>query len=298
MMSTVQMRKQIIWVTVFVVVVFAFLLYFPGKNDWTYLEIISSASTNLIGKPNPTDIIQDFIGFRSLIEQSDPYPILGPAFYKIGIDWPVDHVSTHPPTAFLFTAPVAFLYWPIASALWSYMMIGCIILSLYLFDLPWRESVVIGLWLLFWPPAILSLGQLTAIWLLGSVIAYRFREDKPLFAGCGIGLAALTKFAPAVMLAYFIIKRRWQAVVGFSIVFLIGFAVVHFIHPGAFPRYLEVNQSNLLNTAMRIDNGSLPVALWKFYGNLGLLIGVFVRFRLYISSGLAMTCSSYSPIYL
>jgi len=101
--------------------VFVFILFLPKpivNNRVTYLNSIEIASQSLKFQAYDGDIAQDMIGFRALVSRQDPYPVLGTVFQKeIGLNWNLLIESTHPPTAFLFAAPVALFPWKIASGL-------------------------------------------------------------------------------------------------------------------------------------------------------------------------------------
>jgi len=84
----------------------------------------------LKGQAPYSDVATDFYGFNALLTNKDPYAILGPALKTIGVHWKAPFASTHPPTAFLVVAPVAWLPWPISSMAWAWLMLICLCLSL------------------------------------------------------------------------------------------------------------------------------------------------------------------------
>ncbi|MCE5208595.1 MAG: DUF2029 domain-containing protein [Chloroflexi bacterium] len=222
----------------------------------------------LTGQNPRSDIGQDFYGFRAMIYHWDTYPALSEAYDKIGVEWDLAHASTHPPTAYLLTAPAAMFPWPIASALWGWLMLIIIIAGLRLYGLPWWVCV----FALFWPPVMFSLRQLTALWMFGVVMAYRY-QDKPFTAGIWIAFASLTKFFPAVMLVPLIIRRKWSALGGFVLVWLIALLLVVAICPDAIPRYIEVNLINSPNMIARTDNTAFLPSLMRFIGWPGFAFG-------------------------
>jgi hypothetical protein len=256
-------------------IVFLIILSMPNPDgSWSYLDTLRSASATLRGSGYPSDIMQDFVGFRALVKQEDPYPVLGPAFEALGINWDVKHVSTHPPTVYILTAPVAFLPWKLASMLWAYLMIILIMLSLRFYDLPWKLSIGLTPIILLWPPAAFSLVQVTIIWLFGLAAGYRYKEKIPFLGGVGIGLAAITKILPGLVILPFILKTRWRIVIGFGSLIGISMIAVAILHPAAFIRFLEVNQTNSLEMFRRADNGSI-FAIPKFYfGTAGVIFSI------------------------
>lgn len=227
----------------------------------------------LTGHLSRGDIAQDFYGFRALTLGLDPYPALGPAFASMGIFWPITHASTHPPTAYLLTAPVAFLSWPIASAIWAWLMIIVVVVSLRLYGFGWRWIALIIPLFCFFPPFVYSLGQITPLWLLGTALAYHNKE-RPMAAGAWIAFASLTKFMPGLLLLPFLFRRKWSVLVGFISVWLFASVLIIAIHPGAISRYIEVNQGNLIEMIMRVDNGAFLPVWFKLFGWIGVVMGI------------------------
>jgi hypothetical protein len=253
-------------------VLFAALpLFFPDIEalSTSYLRNLRFSAGTFYGA-SATDIATDIVGMRGLASGGDAYPLLGPAMSELGLQWDLDFYSPRPPTAFLFTAPVAFLPWRIASALWTVMMIICWIFALKLLGLSWNLSVGIGGLLLLWPPAALSLGQLTAPMLLFLMLAYAWKEAKPGFAGAAIGVAAIAKYAPAIALVNFVsTPERWRVVAAFALACVIVLSLIFIMNPSAITRYFQVNQANSADIFQSVDNSS-PLAIgWRAVGWIG-----------------------------
>lgn len=250
----------------------AFPLFFPDIETLPtdYLRNLRLAAGTFYGA-SATDIATDIVGMRGLASGGESYPLLGPALNELGLHWDLDFYSPRPPTAFLFTAPVAFLPWRIASAVWALMMIIGWIFALRLLGLSWNLSVGIGGLLLLWPPAALSLGQLTAPMLLFMMAAYAWREAKPGFAGAAIGVAAMAKYTPAIALINFVKSpKRWRVVTAFVLIWILALGLVFILNADAIARYLEVSQSNALDIFQRIENAA-PLAIgWRSFGWLGI----------------------------
>lgn len=220
------------------------------------------------------DIAQDFVGFRAILNGTNAYDIQGVMFKTIGVTMNVPHASTHPPTAFLLTAPVAFISYPQALSLWSILMLVTIPASVLLFgfSLRWAlASVVIGL---FWPPAFTGLGQLTPLWLLGTALAYHFRDRVPILSGIGIGFASLTKYLPALLILIPIKQRKWKAIAGFCLVWLIVAAILLAINPAVIQQYMFANKTTSLEMIQRTDNGAFFATLYRAGGLIGVILGV------------------------
>jgi hypothetical protein len=248
-------------------VVSAFWLFFiftatvPDPNNPDQFDGLRIVAANLrrdIPKGAFADYLQDIIGARALLNGSDPYPILGPANEAVGHYWPVDHRSTHPPTAFLLALPFAWLPWPDVAAVWTTSML--LLLALCGVLLRWGlQGVSAMLVLLAWPAAALSLLQFTPVWAFGLTAAWRFQK-QPLASGMLIGLASLTKFLPALALTPFLLRRQWSALVGFLLAWAIALALLLFLSPGALHRYIEIMPETGGSTVSRLDNGALFVS--------------------------------------
>lgn len=260
------------------------LLSLPKYNhNWGYFGTLQFAGTTLKGQIPYSDIATDFYGFRALVLNQDPYAILGPALETMGIDWDVTHSSTHPPTAYLLTAPVAFLPWPLASALWAWLMLVGLIFSIRLFGYPWKSSFSIAIAAVFWPPTATSLGNITIIWLLGLMLAYKYRENNVFLAGIFIGISSYTKFFSALLIIPFIARRKWQAVIGFIFTWLAGLTIITILEPTTIYRYILVNRSNSIEIIMREDNASFLAFLFRYLKIPGLVAGIlFIAIIVYL----------------
>ena len=158
---------------------FAIFYHLPPPSLWILqIDILKISAATFRGDFLRVDIIGDIIGFRGLYYGTDPYPILGPAYGGLGVDWDIDFPTTHPPTAFLFAAPIAFLPMKLAVALWAYASLAGIFAAYRLLGLRWKRALGLAFLTLLWPPAAFSTGQLTVIWLLGFAFAYRL-ADRP-----------------------------------------------------------------------------------------------------------------------
>jgi hypothetical protein len=241
------------------------LLFLNGLHrSPAYLGL--DASYVLKGQAPFEDIAQDMVGFRALVEHSDPYPILGPAFRDIGINWNVDHASTHPPTCFLLVAPIAYLPWQWASTLWAWFMAGLLFLSFHFYGLRWRVALGLTFIALLWPPVATSLGQTTILWLCGLAWAYSFLHRNPFWSGAGIAIASFAKLLPLVLIAVCLCKRLWRGITGVALFWALALGFLLSIAPGSLLRYAEVNASNSLDIFLRNDNSSLLATGYRTAG--------------------------------
>lgn len=218
----------------------------------------------LAAYPLNQDIAQDYIGSRALIHHEEElYPILTTAFEKLGVEWLANHRSSHPPTAFLFVLPLTLFDYPTAEIIWVLVMFIGLVLSARTFNLSWKNCLIAGVLSLAWPPTIWSLGQFTPIWLYGLLLAFEYR-NHPFVGGISIAVASLPKFFAAPALLYFIIRRKWLALVGFTLVWLMAVIILFILRPDAVSTYLSLNVENSISQINRPDNGALLVTAWRF----------------------------------
>ncbi|HKC62864.1 MAG TPA: glycosyltransferase 87 family protein [Pyrinomonadaceae bacterium] len=268
--------------------VFFWILLLPKPGPaWVYYDTIKYGSATLKGQIPFSDFVQEVVGFRALYNRTDPYPVLGPELKKsLDIDWGVVHGSTHPPTSFLLAAPVAFFSWPVASAIWAWLMLCLMVLSFRFYGLTWRLSLGLMPLTLLWPPASASLGQTTIVWMFGLSVAYYFRERRLFWSGASIGLASLTKYFPGLVIIIFLLKRKWAAILGFVLVWVLALSLITLMNPATLPRYFEeqfvtkrvydanpdaVPMTTTSVTMRRTDNTAPLVVSYRYGGLTGLI---------------------------
>ncbi|HEX8847490.1 MAG TPA: glycosyltransferase family 87 protein [Pyrinomonadaceae bacterium] len=260
-------------------ILFFWLLTLPKFSGVVthYQDSLRYASSTLKGEMPFSDFASMIVGFRALYNRTEPYPVLGVAFKDLGIDWPVTHGSNYPPTCYLFAAPVAFFNWPVASALWAWLMLCLLVLSYRFYGLSWRMALGLMPFTLLWVPASASLGQATIIWVFGLALAYRFRGKELLWSGASIGLASISKYMPGLMMILFLLKRKWRAIAGFVAVWVLALTVVVLMNPAAIPRYFEENRTTSFFLMQRTDNTAPLIASFRHGGiiGVGLLLLLF-----------------------
>jgi hypothetical protein len=233
---------------------------------YTLVGIIILARRNFFA----VDIQQDYIGALALVHRGhDLYPILGSAFTKIGLNWNLNIRSTHPPTAFLFALPLILFNYKMAQVVWMAAMLGCLALTAHNFGLSWKKSILTGLISLLWPPTFWSLFQITPIWLLGVVLAFRYRHNA-FKSGILIGFASLPKYLAFPTILYHLKRRKWMAFIGFCVTWLIALGLLLLLRPNAVIEYFKYNISNSFNQILKPDNGALLVVAWRFGGWIGI----------------------------
>jgi hypothetical protein len=217
------------------------------------------------------DFAQDYLGARALLTRTaELYPLLGPAVAQLGLSWNVAIHSTHPPTAFLLAMPFALLNYRLSLIFWMIAMFACIILSARGLGLTWKKSHLAGALSIAWPPTIWSLYQYTPIWLLGLVLAYRFR-GRPMLSGIWIAVASLPKFLAAPALIYHFKKRKWMAIIGFGSVWLGALALLLLLRPDSITAYITSNINNSIDVINLLYNGALVIVAWRIGKWVGLI---------------------------
>jgi hypothetical protein len=256
------------------VTVFLWLLLLPKPGPgWTYYDTIKYGSATLKGQTPFSDFAAMIVGFRALYHQTDPYPKLGLAFKEeLGIDWNVIHGSNHPPTSYLLAAPVALFSWPVASALWAWLMVCLIVFSYRLYGLTWKMSLGLMPITLLWTPASASLGQVTIVWMFGLALGYYLRKDKLFWSGASVALASLSKYMPALVMIIFLVKRKWRAVWGFASAWIFSLALVSIMNPASVPRYIAENRTTTFFLMWRTDNSAPLIASYEYAGWLGVTL--------------------------
>ncbi len=263
-----------LWVTAAGVVLFTvYLASGPFTNSWTIPDRIAFVGSMLKGGGNLGDIAQDVVGFRRLWENRDPYPVLGPAFREIGVSWDVRHESTHPPTAFLLAAPIAYLGRALAARVWAIVCFGLLYVALRAYGVPTRVAIGLTLGLpALWGPVASSFQQLTLVWLAGVALAFRLESRSSFLAGAAVGLASLPKLLPLVVLGYFVLRRKGRAVLGTAVVWATACLAILAISPAAFSRYVAVNRENAWAMIRRSDNIALPRQAYALLGPVGVVL--------------------------
>ena len=244
-----------------------FLLFAPGHwITWSY-PFSPFAAVSILRGEISAEIGQDFVGFQRMVQHKDPYtPIDGSI---IGSSEGL--ITTHPPTAFLLTAPLAFLPLKVAVSIWAWCMLAATMVSIKLFGHSWSTAVCVTIASILWMPTAGSIGQLTPFWLLGCACAYHYRNRNPFAAGMFIALASLTKYLPAIFMAIFFLRRKWSAFLGFGLVWISTLVAVFLISPNVIQQMIQSNKTSLVENTLRADNSSLLFRAYEIADWFGIL---------------------------
>jgi len=237
------------------------------QMTWNYPDSQYYAATLLRGDSQFSEIAQDAYGFRAMLDRGNAYLPLNEAMPNVPENWNLP--TTHPPTAFLFAAPVAFLSDAKAATVWAWICLAGLCASLRLHGFNWIETILFTVLSIIWLPTLGSLGQLTPIWLLGLSLGYYFRERNPILTGIFIALASMTKFFPALLIVPFIIKRKWTAFYSFFLVWIIAILFIYILSPDIFVQYFQANKTT--SPFFVKVSANFIYASFRTYGVIGLI---------------------------
>jgi hypothetical protein len=173
------------------------------------------------------DFFQDWASARNVLHGRPAYLPLSKAislyYPRADVqDPPAAHLpwNAHPPTSVLATLPLALFDYPQAGTLWNLMSLialvaslGLIARELNLYVRGWSILPIVTMGLLCSPiRAQITQGQWNAPILLVVTLAWvAGRRGRDVWAGCWVGTAITLKLFPILLLAYFVIQRRWHA---------------------------------------------------------------------------------------
>lgn len=136
-------------------------------------------------------------------------------------------VNGHPPPSVLLGLPLgrlpystAFLLWNLASLLMAAAAAAVTLRAEFGKGASWRWLVMLTL--LLGNPLLqtVMMGQLTAcLLLLITAAAWAEAEDRPGLSGALVGTAAALKIFPGFLFLYFLLQRRWKALLAGAIIF-------------------------------------------------------------------------------
>jgi len=161
---------------------------------------------------------------------------LPPENYSVFSEEIVDVGFLYPPPTILYFAPLGFLSYKVAVISWAIFnalfALGCIYL---IYDLFFKKYKMNGLMLvtilfIFFKPVLQTVAflQTNFIVLFYLLLVKKYLDKK--IAGCFLALAMFTKPYMAILILFFLIKKKWQAVVYFLVgsAILVGITVLFF----------------------------------------------------------------------
>lgn len=167
-----------------------------------------------------SDFTQDYLAIQALLRGESIYDLFTPdQIAALGLE-PYALQNYHPPATIVLLLPLGLLPYQQAVLLWSglslalYLWLWHVTLrALGLSLLPGWAPLLVGVSLLWYPFQFhMILAQLSiplTACVIGSWLALRAGRER--LAGALLGLAILIKLFPALLLLYFVVRRRWQA---------------------------------------------------------------------------------------
>lgn len=238
----------------------------PPTELRRYTDALRATSAQLTGRWPYVDVATTVLGARAMREGRPVYVPLTEAFRREGIAWDLPFASTHPPTTFLWMVPFAGWSLTTAIAIWSWLMLAALCWSVSLLGCPPKVAIGIGCLALLWPPVMLSLGQLTVLWLLGVCLALRTSGAA---RGASIALASMTKLTPALLLLPVLAQRQWRDVAGFAAAWAVALLLVTWYSGSLIGDYLATLRSSALLVAQRPDNAAPMAVAGRLLGAAG-----------------------------
>ena len=204
-------------------------------------EVIRS----LMGQGWPTELLQDYSGARAIVFGGNAYDTAGEEaarYAQFGYMGLPDVISTHPPSAFALFLPLAPVPFGMASAIWAALMLIALVVLVRLCGASWHVAALLGPLLVLAPPVAAAVNHLAVPWLVLLFLAFHVRH-RPVTAGLLIGVASLTKYLPALVLAPLLLRRHWTALVAFVATWMVALGVVVALNPSVLPTYFAVARS-------------------------------------------------------
>jgi len=169
------------------------------------------------------DFLQEYLMGRAALQGLDPYASqaeLAARYLPEAIGNVFPHACPHPPFVALLAMPLGLVPYGVAGQIWLLLELLCVATYLFVLLTKWeRHPLLIALFgtfaLLNWHPLLaeLALGQLNALLaalLLGCWIAYERGHQRA--SGLLLGLAVSVKLFPALLIGFFLIRKRYRVV--------------------------------------------------------------------------------------
>ncbi len=212
-----------------------------------------------------TDFCQDYIAAQRILQGVAVYqPLHCWASYFL-IPTALEY-DTHAPFSGVFFLPFGFLPQVAAYTLWGFCCLAAYLASgfLLLRALGWRSFRAFALFVVlstYWSPLLgaetfQNLLQINTLLLVAAW--YLQRKGHERWAGGFLGLAALLKIWPVVLVFYLLTRRRWRLVIASGLTMLLGGLLsLLVLGPGAYLTYLGPVRLNEINWISRNANISL-----------------------------------------
>jgi hypothetical protein len=197
----------------------------------------------------------------------------------------------YPPLIALLMMPITLLPVEIAYRLWVVIQAASLFVSIYFLarNLPmlgkWAWPLLLILALNMYPVYLaIDIGQVNMLVLLSLALTIHFaRRGQLLWAGVWIGVGAMIKVVPLVLIGFFFLQKRWMVLIGalISVVALFGVAML-VAGPNTVMSFFSSTLSSTIPSQVAIPaNASIHGLIYRLTTTLGVPeIGTAVRWVL------------------
>jgi len=183
-------------------------------------------------------------------------------------DDPVIRYNAHPPVAVLLAVPFGKLDYPDAMLVWNLatfaLFLVAVVLVIRELKMPFTvwsllptTAIIIGSYPVYFQ---IAEGQLNCLLVFLLVVGWvADRRDQQVWAGIAVGAAGAIKLFPLFLLVYFVLARRWLAIVALGITFLVlnaaaaivlGTDTFHFYITYVVPSVAERFETSIANSSI------------------------------------------------
>jgi len=204
---------------------------------------------------------RDFVVFwatgQQLVHRANPYDrvVMTQMERSAGLNVQSALYMRNPPWGLPLAVPLGFIGLRVGALLWSLLMLGCLVASVYiLWAIGGRpDNRLHWLGLSFGPALIcVMMGQTTLISLLGYVLFLYLHRTRPFLAGSSLWLCALKPhlFVPfgVVLMLWIVLTKSYKLVAGFVVTMATSCAAVYLLDPTAWSDYARMMRSEGLDT--------------------------------------------------
>jgi hypothetical protein len=245
------------------------------------MTTLSLCTVPLAGKmAGSRDFVAYYATGRQLVQHADPYDAGAIRAIERSSGLSVDGVllMRNPPWGLPIALPLGFFGVRVAAALWSLILIGCLLIPVRLIRRMHGSPPNHLHWLgLSFTPALmcLTMGQTSLFALLGFTLFLYYHRTHPFGAGAALWFCSLKPhlilpFA-AVLLAWIVFSRSYKLLAGSIVAMAASWGITYLIDPTAFSQYMVLMRSPsvieefvpCLSDAMRF--AIRPQAVWLQY---------------------------------
>lgn len=210
--------------------------------------LIGIVAVQMQSRNNNRDFIQYWASGQLLAHGGNPYdPDATLRLEKsMGFTNPVVAISLSPPMIFLLTSPLGFFSAPIASGIWTALLVLALLLSLWVIWLSLDRPHGHFYWLGFcFAPVLTCLmaGQIGVFLLLGAALFLWLRRSRPLLAGMTLLPCTLKPhlFVPfgITLLLWTVHRRQYRILAGALIALIASVAFATLVDPHSWSQWLQ-----------------------------------------------------------